>query len=623
MSRHRIKAKANLLVAIVLAALVLPAAGISATTPLANQLKDHASPYLALHGNDPVPWQDWGEAVIERAQQDNKLIFISSGYFSCHWCHVMQRESYSNQGIANQIQQLAIPVKIDRELQPALDAWLIDFTERTTGQAGWPLNVFLTPDGHPLAGMTYLPPANFSAVISKLQARWANEEDFLRQSALNAFQAMKPEKRTHSGAVPHKESNQRLADYLATQALQVGDEIEGGFGEQNKFPMSPQLLGLLDIQQRYPTERLAVFLQHTLDQMANLGLNDVIGGGFYRYVIDPSWDIPHFEKMLYDNALLARVYLRGAKVFNRADYLRTATTTLDFLIRVMRSENGAYIASLSAVDDKDVEGGYYLWSKQELEKLLDKKEMAAVTLVWDVQDAPDLEDGYHLKRVIDNKAAAAALGVAEKELVSTLAEARRKLLQARSQRILPQDDKILAGWNGLLLTSLSEAAASADKHYAEAADALYQFLATRLWDGTQLHRFLHAGKTSGRVSLEDYAYVAQGIASWADYANDETAWTIADKIARAGLARFNNSNGWQLSERLLIPYDAREPILADNTLPSSSAVLLASLLKIARHNEDAAMKKTINGYLNADYDELAASPLWYASHISLLFKSLD
>jgi uncharacterized protein YyaL (SSP411 family) len=290
----------------------------------------------------------------------------------------------------------------------------------------------------------------------------------------------------------------------------------------------------------------------------------------------------------------------------------------------MRRKNGAYIASLSAVDDKDIEGGYYLWSKEELAKVLNIKELAAVTRVWDVQDAPDLEDGYHLKRTLDNKLAAKALGISEKELSATLAQARLKLRQARSKRILPEDGKILAGWNGLLLTSLSQATeATGDKRYRDAAHSLHQFLSTRLWDGTQLHRFLHKGKASGRVSLQDYAYVAQGIISWASYANDKTAWATGEKIALAGLKRFNNVNGWQLSEQLLIPYDAREPILADSTLPSSSAVLLSTLLQISQHNKDDSLLQIIKGYLNADSDELDASPLWYASHIALLFASLD
>jgi len=353
--------------------------------PLSNQLKQHPSPYLALHGNDPVLWQDWGPEVVQRAKAENKLIFISSGYFSCHWCHVMQRESYADQAVADLLHKLAIPVKIDRELQPALDSWLIDFTERTAGQAGWPLNVFLTPDGYPLLGMTYLPKENFSGLLTQLNTRWQEDEEYLRTTAADAFKSMQPALQHHSGGKPEPGMDKVMTQLLIRQAMQYADDTAGGFGEQNKFPMSPHLKNLLEIQTSFPDEELSEFLRLTLDQMAQLGLRDHVGGGFFRYTVDPAWDTPHFEKMLYDNAQLIEVYLLAAQVLNRPDYLEIAYDTLDFVIDKLNHPEGGYYASLSAVDDKDVEGGYYLWRIKELESILDNNELKVISAVWGVR----------------------------------------------------------------------------------------------------------------------------------------------------------------------------------------------------------------------------------------------
>jgi len=367
---------------------------------LSNQLKQHPTPYLALHGNDPVQWQDWGPDVVKRAKAENKLIFISSGYFSCHWCHVMQRESYSDKGVASLLHGLAIPVKVDRELQPALDSWLIDFTQRTTGRAGWPLNVFLTPDGYPLVGASVAGITSLLPILEQLQTRWQESEKYLRTTALSAFKSMQPAPQSHSGERPEPGMNKILAQLVIRQAMQNADDTAGGFGEQNKFPMSPQLKNLIELQASFPDEKLAEFLKLTLNQMARLGLRDHVGGGFFRYTVDPAWDTPHFEKMLYDNAQLIEIYLRAAQVFDQPAYLEVARDTLDFVLNVLRDTHGGYFASLSAVDDKDVEGGYYLWQTEELQSTLSKKEFKVVSAIWGTIGVPHLEGGHHVKYII-------------------------------------------------------------------------------------------------------------------------------------------------------------------------------------------------------------------------------
>jgi uncharacterized protein YyaL (SSP411 family) len=594
----------------------------SSLQALENQLKNHPSPYLALHGDNPVAWQDWGEHVIRLASKENKLIFISSGYFSCHWCHVMHRESFSDSKIASLLNDIAIPVKIDRELQPALDAWLIDFTEKTVGMAGWPLNVFLTPQGYPLVGMTYLPPENFSQTLISLKDRWQKDQAYLVNAAKAAFDSMRSKPMTYSGKIPGPDDANRLMQRMVTHGFMIADELAGGFGDQNKFPMSPQLLALLKAQAAAPDPRLEAFLKLTLSQMGQLGLRDHIGGGFYRYVVDPDWDTPHFEKMLYDNAQLALVYLYAGQVFDMPGYTDVATDTLDFMLNVMQQANGAYISSLSAVDDKDIEGGYYLWQKAELQQLLTPQEYQVVSRLWGITGEPYLEAGHHVRYVDDIDRVAKALSMTPEQASSHVSSAKAKLLARRNQRSIPIDDKILAAWNGLVLTSLSQAFKHTGyKRYGEAAEKLHQFLATQLWDGEQLHRFIKNGATGGRVSAEDYAYVAEGLFEWSKASGSLDAKKMAKTIASAGLERFHNDAGWQLSESLLIPYQARELVLSDHTMASPSSTLLRALLAIARLDGDQPMEKDLLRLL--DSASVDSSPFWYASHIMLIHEALQ
>jgi uncharacterized protein YyaL (SSP411 family) len=406
--------------------------------------------------------------------------------------------------------------------------------------------------------------------------------------------------------------------------MQFADETAGGFGQQNKFPMAPQLASLVEIQHSFPDEELAAFLKLTLNQMAQLGLRDHIGGGFFRYTVDPTWDTPHFEKMLYDNAQLIDVYLRAAEVFHQPDYQQVALDTLDFVIDTMAAADGGYIASLSAVDNHNIEGGYYLWQVDELKSLLDADELEIASLGWGIAGQPHLEAGFHLRQVKTAGDVAKQLKLAPADVDKKLQQARIKLRQARNHRQIPQDSKVIAAWNGLLLTSMSKAVIkTGEQRYRKAAAQLYQALASDFRDGNQLFRFIHDGKAGGQVSLEDYAYVSQGMVSWAMASGDKQAWATARKIALAGLHRFHNDSGWQLSEKLDIPYDARELVLADNTMPSPSASLLSVLYNIALHQQDDKLRQQVLQYVDTDAAETSDSPLWYASHILLIHSVLN
>ena len=552
-----------------------------------NALTNHMSPYLAMHGNDPVDWRDWGEAALEEAEESGKLLFISSGYFSCHWCHVMQQESYQDSETAAILNRWFVPVKIDRELQPSLDAWLIEFTETTEGTAGWPLNVFLTPDGYPLIGKTYLPRDDFLVLLRKLTAFWESDRDKAIAFSRDIVERIRASKTASPTA--RLPDTRQLVMRLIEQALTLADELQGGFGDQNKFPMSPQLHVLLQLQQREPSSGLHDFLVLTLDQMAGRGLRDQIAGGFFRYTIDPGWETPHYEKMLYNQAQLASLYLFAADVLNRPDYRVIARDTLDFVLEHMRGENGGYIASLSALDEAGVEGGSYLWSRERLASVLSEQELEVALARWEFPFGTQLP-GLALPFAREGESI-------DPELAETV---RLKLMAERAQRAPPRDTKQLAAWNGLLLKAFAQAAVVfSDEQYREAAQALARWCLS-LWDGKRLSRSSGQG---GDATLSDYLYVASGLRAWGAVSRQEQFRNTADELITRSWQLFFDDRGWRLGERQLIPGLDGEPAMQDGPMPAPSA--LAIELGTMEQREKA---------LRLAVNTVVEDPFWYASH---------
>ena len=601
-----------------MAVLVSLSLGTAQAAPLENQLRQHPSPYLALHGDDPVAWQEWNAASVERARREGKLLYLSIGYFSCHWCHVMQRESYRNAQIARYLNEHVIPVKVDRELEPALDVRLIEFVEKTRGMSGWPLNVFVTPDGHPLYATLYHPPQEFQKILERIEQLWQN--DRARLTALAHIEEAAPQgpgKPEVNGA-----QARALADRVVAEALKAADSVQGGFGEQSKFPQVPQLAFLLTHYERTQDSRLREFLLLTLDAMAGNGLQDHLGGGFFRYTVDPSWKTPHFEKMLYDNAQLARLYRDAARVFGRDDYRHVATRTLDFLLRELRAPSGAFIAALSALDDKGVEGGYYLWSTAELERLLTPVEREIYRLHTGMIDAAPFESGYLPLRALPAAEIAAQrkqeLADVEKQIVS----AEDKLRTARAQRVLQRDSKELAAWNGLALAAFAEAAqATKDPRHRAAAQAVRDVLVKQLWDGKSLVRSRVHGKASGKVALEDYAYVALGLSAWAELTGEARDVVLAHAVANAAWKRFYGPKGFRLEESSLLATETRQDVLSDGPMPSQSAVLAEVSLRLADKIGDRALRRQTLAALNSGNAVISANPFWYATPVNTLLRA--
>ncbi len=590
----------------------------SSTEASSNKLANHASPYLAMHGSDPVNWQEWNAETVARARKENKILFVSSGYFSCHWCHVMQRESYKNKEIADIINANFIAVKVDRELNPALDARLIDFAERTTGSAGWPLNVFITPEGYPLVAMTYVPATQFKGILLKINNRWQKEASDLKQYAVSAADELYPVLR---------QTDEKLAKGLGREYLQVfqmkaldfADELQGGFGQSLKFPSAPQLKLLLDIQKHNPNPRLETFLRLTLDQMRSQGLWDQIGGGFYRYVVDPAWQVPHFEKMLYNNALLAAIYFDAAQIFKQKKYRQTAIATLDFMIRDLSTTGDALAASLSAVDNNGVEGGYYVWTNDEIKKLASSKEYSMAVLLWGLNSPPALEHGHHLTQKMSFDDIAIKLKITKKQVKQLLASLSVKLFKVRQKRSLPKDDKQLAAWNGLALSAFVKGASvTGQQRFKLQAKKIKEYIEKQLWQNQQLLRAVKNSRAIGVAGLEDYAYVAQGFYDYAVYSKNTSDMTLAHHVVEQGFSRFYTQYGWVLSENMLLQYGKGEILMTDGPMPSAASLLAAVSLRLTKKFKDAKLKKLALSSLNVKPEQLSNQPYWYATHVNAI-----
>jgi uncharacterized protein YyaL (SSP411 family) len=552
----------------------------------------------------------FGPSALEQARREDRLIFITSGYFACHWCHVFQRKSLRDPQVAAALNRF-IPTLVDRELQPQVDAQLIEFVQRTGGITGWPLNVVLTPQGDPLIGFTYLPRDRFLKVVEATQQSWQREPERLRKLASEVMQALRSAASAEAARVPALTAAELKAAFLS-EAMAQADELAGGFGTQGKFPHVPQLQALLSLYPQDPHERWYSFLRLTLDQMAGSGLRDHVDAGFFRYTVDPTWELPHFEKMLYDNALLASLYLQAAEELNRPEYERVGRETLDFMLRALGTPMGGLTASLSAVSDTGAEGGYYLWDRETLKGLLSAPELNAIERLWQMDRASAFEAGY--------------LPVAKPphgEASVPLASAYEKLRTARAKRSLPRDEKCIAGWNGLALEALSRGAQLQDGAvYHRAAVRLRGFLETQLWDGQRLWR---ATAPRGRLeqpgTLEDYAHVAAGLWAWQQVSGQPDRWL--PKLIAEAWRRFHVNGGWRLSEDAWLALALTPAALEDGVLPSPPLRLVEVSLQWAHHARDNALRARALHVLEQGRHRGGPQPFRLASLVMLLARPLE
>ena len=554
-----------------------------------NRLAGETSPYLLQHADNPVDWYPWGEEAFARARAEDRPLLVSVGYSACHWCHVMEHESFEDADTAALMNGLFVNVKVDREERPDVDAVTMDATLALTGHGGWPTTVFLTPSLQPFYAGTYFPPEprhgipSFGQVLQAVAAAWNERRDDLERQAARLVEAIGESARVRPSAEP------LTASLLAEAERGLARTFEpafGGFGRAPKFPPASALEFLL----RRPGEEPQRMVERTLDGMAAGGMWDVVGGGFHRYSVDDRWLVPHFEKMLYDNALLAAAYLHAWVVTGRAGYRDVAADTLDYVLRELALPEGG-LASAQDADTEGVEGLTYTWTRDELERVLGRHTLEL---------GPDaaLEPFEHGRSI----------------LRGTLhPEARRVLLAARQARPQPaRDDKAIASWNGLALAALAEAGRRLERHdWLDAAVRTAGFLLGPLSgaDG-RLRRSFRDGRTSGDAYLDDYANVAHGLLEL-HVATGETGWLHeARRLALLAVDRFADADhgGFFLAERSpeeALP--ATKP-LDDNPLPSGNSMLAHVLLRLARIWGDDALERHATGVLRLVAPALTRAP---------------
>lgn len=551
---------------------------LASLNSLANALKDNPSPYLAMHGSDPVNWRPWSADVLKQAQRENRLIFISSGYFSCYWCHRMQEDVYRHADAAAILNADTIPVKIDRELSPGLDHYLIDFAQRTTGRAGWPIHVLLTPEGYPFYAFMYQPKARFIAIVERAARLWRTDPGKIRTAARKALPQPKP---YPTPPPPLTLTRAQLADQLHVALEGAMDDFAGGLKGQQKFPQTPLYLSLLTLSQ-WP-DHIKEWFTLSLDAMANQHLRDHVNGGFFRYTVDPDWHTPHYEKMLYDNAQLATLYLRAGKRFNRADWVAVGLETLRFLDRhLYNPKTGLYFGSLSATDAHHHEGGTYLWDRNALKKHLPADLYQAADAAWGL-DGVGPWDGKWLPAPFEGDAWPAI----------------RRILAEHSVQPA-RDSKQVIGWNALMVDALVAATdTTGDLQWRVRAVALYSKLSRQLRMEHPPRALNDDGSPMGQATLQDYVLT---IAAGETLGEDTVP--LRQRMARD----FLTPSGWKLSAAPLLPGQNGLKWLADGALPSLTAIADSPYLAHVAAVQTRLQQAPLQSHSYLRYNTLASSP---------------
>ncbi len=553
---------------------------------MANRLKDETSPYLLQHADNPVEWYPWGEEALSRAKQDDKPILLSVGYSACHWCHVMAHESFENAEIAAIMNENFVNIKVDREERPDIDAIYMQAVQALTGRGGWPMTVFLTPDGEPFYGGTYYPPDDrhgipgFPKVLGAVTSAYRTRRDELVQSA------------------------QQLVGRIQTSALGAGEEDLtedvlrngysllmaefdwqcGGYAPAPKFPQAMVYDFLLRYHHRSGDAQALKMVETTLIAMACGGIYDHVGGGFHRYSTDTFWLVPHFEKMLYDNALLSSLYLHAYQATNNALYRRVVEETLDYVQREMTRPDGGFYSTQDA-DSEGEEGKFYVWTPQEIDDVLSAEDGGVVRRYFGVTDEGNFEGRNILHLQESPDVIAQEIGLSDEELEAIVRRSREKLYEVRSKRVWPgRDEKVLTCWNGLMLRSFAEAAAVLNRDdYREVAERNATFVLERLRSNGRLLRSYKDDQAKVLGYLEDYSFFVDGLIALYE-ATFERRWldearSLADSMLELFWDEASDSfydTGRDHESLVVRPRD-----LFDNATPSGSSVAVDVLLGLA------------------------------------------
>lgn len=554
-----------------------------------NRLAHETSPYLLQHQNNPVDWYPWGEEALARSRDEDKPIFLSIGYSACHWCHVMEHESFEEPELAKIMNEHFVCIKVDREERPDIDQIYMNAVQLMTGHGGWPMSVFLTPDLQPFYGGTYWPPTasrgmpGFDQVLHAVQEAWTERREQVLGGA--AQMTAELEQLTTKGIDTNAVSLDDALLFAAGHHLErIYDPSHGGFGEAPKFPHPLELQLLLRLWQRTGRDAWLDMVRTSLEKMAAGGIYDHLGGGFARYAVDARWLVPHFEKMLYDNALLSVVYLEAYQATGDVEFRRVVEETLDYVLRDMTDPGGAFYSTEDA-DSEGEEGKFYVWSPDEVRQVLTEEAADTFCRVFDVTESGNFEGKniLHLPKTIPH--VAALLNRDPLELVTELAESRQKLFAARNKRVRPgRDDKVLVAWNGLMIDAMAKAGSALGvPRYTEAARRAADFLlnSLRTDDGRLLHTW-RAGEAKLAAYLDDYTILANALVTLYEATFDESYIARAVELIDIVMTHFGDGDrgGFYYTaddhERLL----TRTRDLTDNATPGGNSMATMALLRL-------------------------------------------
>jgi uncharacterized protein len=579
-----------------------------------NRLALEKSPYLLQHADNPVDWYPWGAEAFARAKAEDKPIFLSIGYSTCHWCHVMEHESFENEGIAELINRDFIPIKVDREERPDVDDVYMTAVQTMTGSGGWPLSLFLTPEGRPFHGGTYYPPDDrygrpgFPALLAAISDAWKTRRTELETSAGRLVDhldlaARAPTEGPEVGTAPLEKAARALAAEF--------DPRHGGFGAAPKFPPAMRLEFLIRFWIRTGEPKAREMVETTLTKMAAGGLYDHVGGGFHRYSTDARWLVPHFEKMLYDNALIARAYVLAFRAFGNADFARVARETLDYLLAEMTPPEGGFFAAQDA-DSAGEEGTFYVWDRRSIEAALEAEAAPIVAARYGVTEAGNFEHGQTVLSIVRTvPELAVRFGTSEERVEEILRESRRRMYEARSRREPPATDtKLLTDWSGLAISAFALAArVLGEPRYEDAARrAADRILSRCRVAGDLLHR-----EKDGAAGIpgfaSDYAFLVEAMLDLYEATFDPRYFRAALELANEMEERFADpSGGYFLAAEGHDHLIVRPRELFDGAMPSSNSVAAMNLLRLATFTGDAKHRSRAEAVFSAFAGYLDRAP---------------
>ncbi|MGH7721592.1 MAG: thioredoxin domain-containing protein [Candidatus Dormibacteria bacterium] len=583
---------------------------------MSNRLAGETSPYLLQHAGNPVDWYPWGDEAFSRARAEDRPVLLSVGYSACHWCHVMAHESFENQEIAALMNRLFVNIKVDREERPDVDSIYMQAVIAISGHGGWPMTVFLTPAGEPYFGGTYFPPVDrqglrgFPHVLEAAATVYRERRDEVTQAADQLRRALvppSPPTRTDSASAD--------LDAAAAQLMAQTDMRHGGFGGAPKFPHPGALDFLLRRHRAGGDPRPLDAALVTLDRMARGGIHDQVGGGFHRYSVDGTWSIPHFEKMLYDNAQLAPVYLHAHQLTGDARWRRIVEDILDHALRELRLPAGGFASSQDA-DSPGGEGSYFVWTPAQLTEVLGDDDGALAARVFGVSDAGNFEHGATvLSMPFPLAQVAQGLALGDEALRERVDGIRGRLLAARQRRPAPaRDDKVLTAWNALMLSAFAEAgAALARTDYVDAARRCADFLLTELRTDGVLLRTWKDGRAKITGFLEDSAFLADSLITLYEACGDGAYLTTARELVTDTLRRFEDGGVLYDTAADAEPLLVRPRTIDDNPIPAGQSVLATALLRLAATTGDPRLREDAEAIMGPLAAVLARSPLAVSS----------